>query len=147
MSSGSPSRTSEPPPASSWAAPPEFYIDENFAGRTLRRAISDLGYVVHTPAQLYGSRDAAAGTEDVVWLRDVGRQGWAVIGRDTKIFERDAELQAYRDARVHIFLFPGQATRAQLLELLRHNLREICMLATQRVPAVYFVRAGGLRTR
>jgi hypothetical protein len=38
-SSGSPSTTSGPPSASSWAAPPEFYLDENIAGRTIAHAL------------------------------------------------------------------------------------------------------------
>jgi len=45
------STTSGPPHASFWAEPPEFYIDENMAGRTVRRFITDLGYVVHTPSR------------------------------------------------------------------------------------------------
>src|SRR4051812_30282741 len=71
--SGSPSTTSEPPLASSWAAPPEFYLDENLAGRTLAQALRGLGYVVHTPFELYKGRHKAEGTPDEVWLRDVGQ--------------------------------------------------------------------------
>jgi hypothetical protein len=78
-------------------------------------------------------------------LRDVGRRKWAVLGRDTKIFERPAESQAYLHAKVHVFLFPGQATRAQLVELMKHNLRDICTHAGSRDPSVYVVRADGLR--
>jgi hypothetical protein len=36
--------------ASSWAAPPEFYLDENIAGRTIARGRRDLSHAVHTPA-------------------------------------------------------------------------------------------------
>lgn len=39
--------TSEPPPASSWAAPPEFYLDENSVTRMVRRLLTSLGYRVH----------------------------------------------------------------------------------------------------
>jgi hypothetical protein len=35
--------TSGPPPASSWAAPPEFYTDENTGTRAVRRRLTDLG--------------------------------------------------------------------------------------------------------
>jgi hypothetical protein len=133
-----------PPLAFSWATPPEFYIDENFAGRTLRRAIADLGYVVHTPAQLYGSHEEAKGTTDVVWLRDVGRRGWAIIGKDTKILERPEEVAAYRRAHVHMFLFPGQAMRARLIELLHANLREIGTQTTSRRARPFRVGTDGL---
>jgi hypothetical protein len=57
---------SGPPLASSWAAPPEFYLDENIAGRTIAHGFRVLGYVVHTPAELYGSREAAEDAVDHV---------------------------------------------------------------------------------
>ncbi|MBF6411246.1 hypothetical protein [Nocardia farcinica] len=133
---------SEPPHASSWAAPPEFYIDENLAGRTLRRTISDLGYVVHTPASLYGSRSAAEGTRDEVWLRDVGQRGWVVLARDTTILATPHELAAYRAARVHMFLFDGNATRAELVDALRSLLRDICTASSSGTPGVWRARCG-----
>ena len=135
---------SGPPHASFWAAPPEFYVDESFAGKSLRRALQDLGYPVHTPPELYGTRDAAIGTPDTVWLRDVGARRWVVIGRDTKILERPDEAAAYRAARVHMFLFPGQATRAVLIECLTRNLREICTVTAGRAPVVCRVTRSGL---
>jgi hypothetical protein len=53
--------TSEPPHASSWATPPEFYLDENTVTRSVRRLLNELGYVVHTPAELFGSRERSLG--------------------------------------------------------------------------------------
>jgi PIN domain-containing protein len=102
---------SEPPPASSWAAPPEFYLDENIAGRSVLRSLRDLGYGVHTPTEFYGSREDAEGTPDEIWLADISQRGWTVISRDTKILERPTELAAYKAAKLHMVLFPGQATR------------------------------------
>lgn len=80
-----------------------------------------------------------------MWLRDAGRHGWAAIGRDTKIFERPKERQAYLDARIHLFLFPGQATRGELQELLYRHLGEICTQCTLRAPAAFLVGPSGLR--
>jgi SWI2/SNF2 ATPase len=60
------------------ATPPEFYIDENAGTRSVRRRLEQLGYIVHTPARLYGSREAAAGAPDTDWLPRVGRKGWAI---------------------------------------------------------------------
>lgn len=80
--------TSGPPPASSWAAAPEFYTDENSGTRAVRRLLVRLGYTVHTPAELYGTRKAAQGAPDEDWLAKVGDRGWTVIGRDVKIYER-----------------------------------------------------------
>lgn len=111
----------------------------------MRRTIADLGYAVHTPAEVYGSAALAARVADEVWLADVGRRGWAVLGRDTKIFERPLETEAYRRARIHMFLFPGEATRAELVDLLNANLAAICTACTLRAPAAYLVRRGALR--
>ncbi|MEV7968325.1 hypothetical protein AB0O34_20430 [Sphaerisporangium sp. NPDC088356] len=82
MSSESRSTTSEPPPASSWATPPEFYLDENSVSRSVRKLLSGLGYQVHTPAELFGSRDKALGAPDDQWLPMVGQRGWVVIASD-----------------------------------------------------------------
>jgi PIN like domain len=140
-SSGSPSTTSEPPSASSWAAPPELYLDENIAGRTIAGGLRDLGYLVHTPAELYGSREAAEGVRDEVWLADVGRHGWTVISRDTKILQRRAELAAYKAAKLHMFLYPGQATREALLEALRATLSDVCTMSSRATPGVWRVHS------
>jgi hypothetical protein len=130
---------SAPPPASSWAAPPEFYIDENMAGRSVRRALEDLGYRVHTPPSVFGGVRLAEGLSDEDWLPVVGSKGWVVFCRDQRILDRPAELTAYLNARVHMFLLPGSATLAEILELLQTNLAEICALATARRPNVYWL--------
>jgi hypothetical protein len=136
-SSESPSTTSGPPSASSWAAPPEFYLDENIAGRTIARALRDLGYTVHTPPELYGTRAAAEGTPDETWLADVSGHRWTVISRDTKILQRPAELAAYKAAKLHMFLFPGQATKETLLDALHATLADLCTLSSRGTPGVW----------
>jgi hypothetical protein len=50
------SKTSGPPHASSWAAPPEFYADENVVTKSVVRLLRNLGYMLHTPSELFGSR-------------------------------------------------------------------------------------------
>jgi hypothetical protein len=100
MSSESPSTTSEPPPASSWTTPPEFYLDENSVSRSVHKLLSGLGYSVHTPAELFGSRDEAPGVLDERWLPLVGQRGWLMIACDIHIFERPHEYQAYLKAKV-----------------------------------------------
>jgi hypothetical protein len=136
--------TSGPPPASSWAAPPEFYTDENAGTRAVRKRLVGLGYVVHSPAELYGSRDMALGAADEDWLAKVGERGWAVIGRDVKIYERPAELTAYLRAGVHVFLLPGQAKVAQLVELIEINLADMCTCAAAKQPGTWRLTTGGL---
>jgi hypothetical protein len=135
---------SEPPRASSWAAPPEFYLDENSVTRSIKRFLTDLEYVVHTPGELFGSKEEAYGAPDEEWLRRVAGTGWAVLGRDAKIAERPYELAAYKAARVHMFLLPGQATRQELVDLLTICLKDICTTCTNARTGIWRVRASGL---
>ena len=100
---------SGPPPASSWAAPPEFYLDENAVTRTVRRLLVGLGYRCHTPPEVFGTRVESLGAEDTEWLGRIARSGWVVLNRDAKIMERQHELVAYRAAKVHMFYLPGEA--------------------------------------
>jgi hypothetical protein len=139
-----PSKTSEPPPASSWATPPEFYCDENITTRSVRRFLMDLGYVVHTPAELLGSRKVALGTSDEVWLAKVAKTGWAVLNRDTKIIRRRDELAAYRRAGVHMFYLPGEAKVAVLVELVSVNLAAICTATASRQAKLWYLTPAGL---
>jgi hypothetical protein len=122
--------------------PPEFYTDENAGTRSVRRLLVGLGYVVHTPAQLYGSRDQAEGA-DQDWLARVGKHRWTVIGRDLKIYERPEELEAYKRARLQVFLLPGQEKAAELVELIEINLRHICAITPLRLIGTWrLTRAG-----
>ncbi|MFF0229755.1 hypothetical protein [Micromonospora sp. NPDC005254] len=139
-SSESASTTPEPPHASSWAAPPEFYIDENMHGRSLRRCITDLGYQVHSPASVFTRDRLEQGVRDEDWLPVIGEKGWVVFGRDQYILKRELELQAFVKAKVHMFLFPGDAARDHIIELVRLNLARICALASARQPNVYWLR-------
>ncbi|MFF0879837.1 PIN-like domain-containing protein [Micromonospora aurantiaca (nom. illeg.)] len=139
-SSGSTSTTPELPHASSWAAPPEFYIDENMHGRSLRRCIVDRGYQVHSPASVFTRERLEQGLTDEDWLPVIGEKGWVVFGRDQNILKRELELQAFLKAKVHMFLFPGDATRDHIIELVRLNLAQICALASARRPNVYWLR-------
>lgn len=137
---------SGPPPASSWAAaPPEFYLDENSVSRKVRRRLLDLGYVVHTPGELFGSWDAARGVFDEVWLPEVGKRGWAVIGSDVKIFERPQELDAYRAAKVNVFLLPGQSKLAERITLIETCLAEMCTRCASRAVDVWKLTPRGLQ--
>lgn len=131
---------SEPPHASSWVAPPEFYLDENIAGRSVLGALRDLGYAVHTPTKLYGSREVAEGTHDEVWLGDVSQRGWTVVSRDTKILERPSELAAYKAAKLHMVFFPGQATREELVQAVYAVLADICTVSTRAIAGVWRVQ-------
>jgi PIN like domain len=125
------------------AAPPEFYADENTVTRSVRDLLTGLGYVLHSPAELYGSREAALGAPDEDWLARVGRHRWTVLGRDLKIYERPSELAAYRASRLQVFLLPGQARAAELVELVAVNLVQICAIASTRKPGTWRLTSRG----
>ncbi|MEV6029567.1 hypothetical protein AB0L65_00370 [Nonomuraea sp. NPDC052116] len=146
MSSESPSKTSEPPPASSWATPPEFYLDENSVCRTIRRLLTGLGYRVHSPAELYGSRDQALGADDDDWLPKVGRQGWVVLATDFRIFERPHEYEAYLKAGVPVFLMPAESKIEERVELIKACLPSMCSAASQREAGVWRLTVHGAET-
>ncbi|MFF0308159.1 hypothetical protein ACFYSC_12060 [Streptosporangium sp. NPDC004379] len=144
MSSESPSTTSGPPPASSWATPPEFYLDENSVSRSVRKLLAGLGYPVHTPAELFGSRDEALGAPDERWLPLVGQRGWLVIACDIRIFERPHEYEAYLRARVAVFLLSGESRIEKRKELIARNLSGMCSEASQRRSGVWRLTVNGL---
>ncbi|GAA4527902.1 hypothetical protein AB0K05_01025 [Nonomuraea sp. NPDC049486] len=143
MSSESPLRTSEPPPASSWATPPEFYLDENSVSRTIRRLLTGLGYRVHSPAELYGSRDQALGADDDDWLPKVGQRGWTVLATDFRIFERPHEYEAYLKAGVSVFLMPAESKIDERVELIAACLPSMCSAASQRGAGVWRLTTRG----
>ena len=135
-----------PPHASSWAGePPEFYLDENSAGKSVRRCLTDLGYRVHTPGELYDSWSEARGQRDEDWLPLVGARGWSVIGSDLKIFERPAELLAYQEAKVSVFLLPGQSRVDQRIALLQACLTDMCTACMRREVGVWRLTPQGIK--
>nr|WP_239071279.1 hypothetical protein [Amycolatopsis sp. SID8362] len=138
------SKPSEPPHACSWAAPPEFYLDENAVTRSVRRFLTNLGYTCHTPPEVFGTRAESLGAADTEWLGRIAGTGWVVLNRDAKIMERPDELAAYRSAKVHMFYLPGEATRDLLLHLVETNLTNIITLSADRTPDVWKITRHGV---
>jgi hypothetical protein len=93
---------------------------------------------------VFGRAALDRGLDDDEWLPVVGSHGWAIIGRDQQILEREDELRAYLDAPVHLFLLPGEVTREQIIKLLRINLRGMCSLAAARKPNIYWLTRHGV---
>jgi hypothetical protein len=138
--------TSGPPLASCWAKPPEFFVDASLGGKTVTRRLRELGYTVHTLAEIFGSKDDASAQPDTAWLALVRGSGWVVLARDAAILRRPEELAALRAARVHFFLFEGQLTREEMLIRLDEHLSTIISIATSREPQVTWIRKSSVHT-
>ena len=54
-----------------------------------------------------------------------------------KIYERPAELAAYRQARIHVFLLPGEAIVTSCVHLIEVNLTDMCTFASSRQPGTW----------
>lgn len=135
--------TSEPPHASFWATPPEFYLDENTVTRSVRRLLTGLGYSVHTPAELFGDRTASLGAADEEWLKRVAGRGWAIIGRDIKIYERPWELKAYRRSPGPGFPAAGSGVSRAAHHLVAVNLGEIGVITSSRKVGTWYLTESG----
>ncbi len=114
------------------------------AGSTVRRFIADLGYVVHSPAEVFGKDRLDRGLRDEDWLPVIGQQGWAVFGRDQAILQREMELRALLAAKIHMFLLPGEAPRSKIIDLLKINLSGVCTCTSARQPNVYWLTLSGI---
>jgi hypothetical protein len=99
---------------------------------------------VWTPSAVFTRARLDVTLTDEEWLPHVGRKGWAVIGRDSHILERPLELRAFLQAKLHMFLLPGSATRAEILDLLAINLGAVCTQTAARQHGVYWLTLGGL---
>jgi hypothetical protein len=68
-------------------SPPEFFIDRSLGRHIVPDALRAAGATVHTMADVYGER-MGQGLSDEEWLRNAGRQGWAVLMKDAKVRHR-----------------------------------------------------------
>lgn len=123
--------------------PPEFYADPGTVTRGVQQLLARLGYVLHTPAELYGSAAAARDAPDEDWLAHVSGRNWAILGRDLKTYERPWELAAYQRAQVQVFLLPGQVRAAGLAHLIEVNLARIAAITSTREPGTWRLTSAG----
>jgi len=67
-------------------------------------ALRDAGVEIRVHDELFPQ-----GTEDVVWLREAGANGWIVITRDDRIRYNQLEKQAVMAARLRFFSITSSA--------------------------------------
>ena len=112
------SRSKRPSPA-----PPPLFIDRSLGRLTIATALRAQGAEVHTH-DAHFAQDA----RDEEWLADVGRRGWAVITKDTRIRYRQTELAALVAGGVRAFVLTrgdlsGPEMAAILVKALPHLVR------------------------
>lgn len=73
---------------------PEFLVDRSLGRHHLPDALRDLGFVVHTLADVYGER-RAQGILDSEWIERAGHENWAILTKDDRIRYRRVEKEAY----------------------------------------------------
>ncbi|HJT82513.1 MAG TPA: hypothetical protein VJ719_15060 [Chthoniobacterales bacterium] len=76
----------------SFPSPPEsltFFTDENLGRQVVPQALRNADEKVIAFHERF-----ASGTKDEVWLHEVGRNGWVLLTKDSKIRYRQNEMQA-----------------------------------------------------
>jgi hypothetical protein len=80
------------------------------------------------------------GTPDAVWLAEVGKRGWIVLTKDTRIRHRPTEKQALLGAGVRAFAFTsGSLSGAQMGDAIVKALPMMMALLASR-PTAFVAR-------
>lgn len=83
---------------------------------------------------------------DEAWLAVAGREKWIVLTRDKRIRRRPAELEAFREHKVVVFvLAAGNASAAETADLVTRFFDKIQRLASHaKPPVMYNVTRSGV---
>jgi hypothetical protein len=132
---------------------PPLFIDRSLGKLTIPTAIRAQGVEVHTH-DAHFPQDA----RDEDWLADVGRRGWAVVTKDTRIRYRETELAALVAGGVRAFVLTrgvlsGREMAAILVKALpnlarfsaRHRPPFIARIATSGKLQLIYKPAAGSR--
>jgi predicted nuclease of predicted toxin-antitoxin system len=110
--------------------PPVFFIDRSLGKKAVADALRQANLEVHVHDE-YFPRDA----RDEEWLAEVGRRGWVVLTKDTRIRYRAAELAALMRSGVTAFvLTSGNLRGAEMAEIFLKALPAICRLVARYTP-------------
>ena len=122
----------------------EFFVDRSL-GKSIVVALREAGLSVHSMADIYGE-DEAQRLPDEVWLRDAGRNNWAVLTKDDAIRRRPAERDALIEAGVRVFcLTAAQLRGSEQIERFLVNRERIVRQAHADGPYIYGVYAKEIR--
>jgi hypothetical protein len=124
-------------------SPPEqfvFFTDENLGRHIVPEALRIAGEQVIAFHERFGS-----GTKDQVWLTEVGRKGWILLTKDSRIRFRRNEMQALLSSKTRSFVLvssnlPG-AEIAQIFVKALSRMKRLCR--RQSAPFIAHVHKDG----
>ena len=123
---------------------PTLFIDRSVGGKLVPNGLRDLGLDVVTLSEHYGVKQGET-IEDVEWLLEAGRQGWAVLKADARIRHRPAERAALIEAKAQAFLLGGQLSAAQQVARIEANLDAMVNACLTPGPWVYRIHQSRLQ--
>lgn len=117
---------------------PEFLVDRNLGRHILPHALRAAGFVAHTLWSIYN--EAEEDLADVEFLRDAGRNQWAVLTADMSIRRRPHELAIVESEHVQMFALPrGDLAGADQVQRFTANLVSIVAACASPGPFIYSV--------
>ena len=136
-------RKSKKRSAASSPSPPErlvFFTDENLGRQVVPQALRNAEEQVVVFRERF-----AGGTKDPVWLPEVGRNGWVLLTKDSRIRYRRNEMQALLSSGVRSFVLvsrnlPG-SEMAEIFVKALPAIKRMC--AHQRSPFIAHVHRDG----
>ena len=136
-------RRSKKRSAASSPSPPErlvFFTDENLGRQVVPQALRNAGEQVIAFRERF-----AGGTKDPVWLREVGRNGWVLLTKDSRIRYRRNEMQALLSSGARSFVLvsrnlPG-LEMAEIFVKALPAIKKMCV--RQPAPFIAHVWRGG----
>ena len=136
-------RKSKKQSAASSPSPPErlvFFTDANLGRRIVPDALRAAGEEVKVHDDSF-----KAGTNDSVWLREAGQQGWIVLTKDSRIRYRRNEMEALLSSGARSFVLvssnlPG-SEMAKIFVSALPAMKKLC--AKQAAPFIAHIHHDG----
>lgn len=118
-----------------------FFIDRSLGGRLVAQALRDAGAMVEVHDDHFPQN-----TQDVGWLKEVGRRGWVVLSKDERIRRNPLEREALENAGVRAFFLTKQGlTGPEMAALFVQALKGMRNRAvSQPAPFIYTLSSSGL---
>lgn len=119
--------------------PPEFLVDRSLGRHHLPNALRDLGFVVHTLADVYGERRAQE-IADREWIERAGQENWVVLTKDDRIRYRRVERDAFVAANLRVFCLTTAKLRGEdQTARFVNNINRILQRSRKSGPYIYGV--------